>query len=685
MNNLTNHPSAAQLRRFGLGRLDDEQMELVSEHVAYCDSCCQKLEQVHDDTLVELCKAAGAETAVEGLTVLDDASLKDAKGALEDAFRDHPRYRLRSPLGHGGMGLVYKAEHRLMDRMVAIKVIHPALTANANAIDRFQREIRAAGKLNHPNIVAALDAEQTGHYHCLIMEFAPGVSLDRIVKHRGVLHVAGACRIIQQAAQGLAHAHRRGMVHRDIKPQNLLATLEGHVKILDFGLARFASEQRAANDLTGDGMLGTPEYMSPEQIQRANEADIRSDIYSLGCTLYYLLAGHSPFFQKGQSAANLLIAHMQQSPPPLTNVRQDVPPRLEQFLNRMLAKDPSQRPQTPDEVAIAMEEIIRGAAAYATPDAGSVFVDDSAEDSGIVGPIELVTTTAPSPLATPAANLSEIAAELGDQRSQDPLTIDPSRQPARRLATRNRQQPTPAWVWLVGAAVIGVIAALLLIPPTLGPRGGGNGDVGTGANEGGGAEIGNNGNNGNNGGINGGAPSNVRRRVLLFVPDGYWPNDYGPLKGALSSQLQVDEVATSARVAPHALAEGNHPTLTIARRVHEVTAADYDGLIVIGGEGNQAAGAHTLFRAFRSDPNKFVAAICRGQLIVQQAGVLNNARVSEAGEFNVTGDESRIRRATGERWVVDEQNQLITATNEADVYDFATAIGRWLSEHPPSR
>src|SRR5262249_41980004 len=224
---------------------------------------------------------------------------------------EHPRYRVRELLGVGGMGAVYRAEHLLMERPVALKVINRSLTDRPALVERFRREAPAAARLAHPNSVAAFDAEQAGDTHFLVMEYVEGQSLARVLAERGPLPVTEACAYVRQAALGLQHAHEQGMVHRDIKPHNLMRTPGGQVKILDFGLARFASEAAPpgallagppageappAASLTQTGtMMGTPEYIAPEQARDAHAADIRADLYSLGCTLYDLLTGQAPF------------------------------------------------------------------------------------------------------------------------------------------------------------------------------------------------------------------------------------------------------------------------------------------------------------------------------------------------------------------------------------------------------
>ena len=253
------------------------------------------------------------------------------------------------------MGAVLKAEHKLMGRPVAIKVINQALTNKPAMVERFRREVQAAARLAHPNIVAAHDAEQAGDTHFLVMEFVEGTDLARLAAERGRLPVAEACDYIRQAARGLQHAHERGMVHRDVKPHNLMRTPNGIIKILDFGLARWASEAGStAGGETGTGvMLGTVDYMAPEQADSAHEADIRSDIYSLGCTLYFLLTGRPPF--PDGTVIQKVMSHAGRAPTPLAELRPDLPSGLLEVLHVMMAKSPALRYQTPDQVDSALE------------------------------------------------------------------------------------------------------------------------------------------------------------------------------------------------------------------------------------------------------------------------------------------------------------------------------------------
>ncbi len=278
------------------------------------------------------------------------------------------KYKVLAPLGAGGMGQVFLAEHTLMRRRAALKFLPKKLTADPHAVERFLREARAVASLDHPNIVRAYDIDTDDDLHFLVMEFVDGVSLHQLVKRRGPVAPMAAANYIAQAAQGLQHAHEAGWVHRDIKPANLLLDRAGVVKVLDLGLARLLDDD-TADPLTrrhnDKAVLGTADYLAPEQALDSHEVDIRADVYSLGGTLYYLLAGRAPFADA--TVAQKLVCHQTKAPRPIAELRSDVPAGLLAVLDRMLAKAPADRFQTPTEVAAALRPWGGSGPAYPPP------------------------------------------------------------------------------------------------------------------------------------------------------------------------------------------------------------------------------------------------------------------------------------------------------------------------------
>ncbi|MBW3598056.1 MAG: serine/threonine protein kinase, partial [Planctomycetes bacterium] len=375
------HPTPDRLAAFSAGNLNEAESSVIERHLDQCGSCCTLLGSRHsDEILLWLLREGDVDTASPVNIVSTLAAPPAPAAATVDSpapagvavslrvppeLANHPRYRIVEMLGRGGMGCVFKAEHRLMHRAVALKVINPQFVLESDAVERFHREIQAAARLSHPNIVTAYDAEEAGDAHFFVMEFVEGQDLAEVVRQRGRLRVAQACEYVRQAALGLAHAHERGMIHRDIKPQNMMLMADGKVKLLDFGLASFASEAAERNGLTAAGcLMGTPDYLAPEQARDAHSADIRADIYSLGCTLYYLLAGQVPF--PGGSTFQKVMAHTERQPQPLGDFRDDVPSELAQVIAKMMAKAPADRYQTPSEAAEALAPFTRTASVVVT-------------------------------------------------------------------------------------------------------------------------------------------------------------------------------------------------------------------------------------------------------------------------------------------------------------------------------
>ena len=285
-------------------------------------------------------------------------------------------YKILERLGKGRMAGVYKAQHRL-GQVVAIKVLPPSKAHEPALLSRFKREARLLLKLKHPNIVRAFQVGDSAGLNYLVMEYLEGETLEEVMARRRAKFLPGeAVRLIHQALQGLHHIHQQGLVHRDLKPANLMlitgpgaapnSTLRSTVKILDIGLGRELFDESVPEKsldpaLTGEGMLlGTPDYMAPEQARNARAADIRSDVYSLGCVLYHLLAGVLPF--PDTNIISQMIRHATETAKPVKDHNPAVPDALQQIINRMLAKDPAQRYATPERAARAMQVFLAAGA-----------------------------------------------------------------------------------------------------------------------------------------------------------------------------------------------------------------------------------------------------------------------------------------------------------------------------------
>ncbi|MBL8793491.1 MAG: serine/threonine protein kinase [Planctomycetia bacterium] len=273
-------------------------------------------------------------------------------------------YKVLDKLGEGGMGLVYKAQHRYLKRTVALKVLHPAVTQSEEAVRRFHREVEAVARLTHPNIITAYDASvQDGTYY-LAMEYVDGIDLGRLAKEQAPLPVPKVVDYILQAARGLEYSHRVGVVHRDIKPSNLLLDTDGRLRILDMGLVRFTDAPQSTGSATGpDGLtqtgdiMGSFDYIAPEQAIDTKRADARADVYSLGCTLYYLLVGKPPY--SGDTSMQKLLAHRENAIPSLRKARPEAPLALDAVFHRMVAKKAEDRYASMTEVIADLEACLQ--------------------------------------------------------------------------------------------------------------------------------------------------------------------------------------------------------------------------------------------------------------------------------------------------------------------------------------
>jgi serine/threonine-protein kinase len=351
-------------------------------------------------------------------------------------------YRISDRLGEGGMGQVFKAYHTAMDRVVALKVIAKDRVSNPTAVARFNREVRAVAKLSHPNIVLAFEAGLDGATYFLAMEYVEGIDLAKLVHQSGPLPVARACEYVRQAAFGLQHAHEKGLVHRDIKPGNLIVMRPSPdappvIKILDFGLARFESESDHAGRLTQLGnLVGTVDFIAPEQAHNSRTADIRADIYSLGCTLVYLLTGKAPFH--GADTVERIGARVVGNIPPIRESRPEVSPHLESVVSKMMARKPLERYQTPGEVAKALEP-------HAQDTKPARRANPTIVDTASAPPPALVADRIPQAVVLPPVR-----------------TASPSWQPAGEGEQR-RNAHVAVWFGLGGAAALGLVAFLAIL------------------------------------------------------------------------------------------------------------------------------------------------------------------------------------------------------------------------------
>ncbi|MFV2066710.1 MAG: serine/threonine protein kinase [Pirellulales bacterium] len=260
------------------------------------------------------------------------------------------KYKLLGLLGRGGMSHVYLAEHIMMERRVAIKVLPHSRVEDSSYLERFKLEARAAASLDHPNIVRAYDTDHQDKTYYLVMEYVKGRDLQVLVQEEGPLDYDVAANYIAQVAEGLQHAHDAGLIHRDIKPANCLVDQKGVVKVLDMGLAKFSSSERPSLTIAHDeNVLGTADYLAPEQALSSHDVDHRADIYSLGCTLYYLLTGHPPF-PEGTLPQRLMM-HQTKAPRSIYKDRSDAPQGLVNICNHMMVKSPDGRFQTSREVS----------------------------------------------------------------------------------------------------------------------------------------------------------------------------------------------------------------------------------------------------------------------------------------------------------------------------------------------
>jgi serine/threonine protein kinase len=360
-------PSDDDILAYLPGELSGPQADSIAAHLASCPLCQTRVSTLRQ-RLTDQDRGPGA--AAPAPAQSSEPSPLGSDSPLTVSYELRPQagwrlneYELLEPIGRGGMGVVYRARHVRLQRTVAVKVLPRLSLPDESAVVRMQRESAAAGRVQHPNIVYATDAGECDGAHYLVMEFVQGVDLSKLVALAGRLPIAEACEIARQAALGLGHIAECGLVHRDLKPSNLMLADDGSVKILDLGLALLHHNPLDDYEATQPGyLLGTADYIAPEQIDAPHEVDVRSDLYSLGCTLFKLLVGVAPFSGPEQNSVSRKVdAHRHRPPPRVSTLRPEVPAEVEQVLGRLLAKRPKDRFQRPSELAAALAPLAEGA------------------------------------------------------------------------------------------------------------------------------------------------------------------------------------------------------------------------------------------------------------------------------------------------------------------------------------
>lgn len=415
-------PAPDLLKSFYRGEIADEQSDQLVSHLSECSDCQASLNSSDDgqDWLIAQLRATDEDSRLDREDACELGILK-ALGALavteaienrrSTEITDFPLlpatigdYEILRSLGSGGMGRVYLARHGKLGRLVALKILANHRLADQRAIQRFESEMRAIGRLSHPNIVTAHDARDIDGRAVLVTEFIDGLDLGQLVLRTGPLPIAEACEIIRQVAEALAYTSEQGFVHRDVKPSNIMVSLAGDVKLLDLGLARLPVDEEDRAEITGTGQtMGTADYISPEQITDSRRVDVRSDIYSLGATFYKLLTGRAPFADDLHvSAFAKMTAHVSQSPTPIQSLRRDLPSDLAQLIEAMLQKRPDDRPQRPSQIAESLSAWCQPANLKHVIDRALLIDPQVAQTSVVTN--TLAGSILPQPFVTPPRN-----------------------------------------------------------------------------------------------------------------------------------------------------------------------------------------------------------------------------------------------------------------------------------------
>ena len=731
------HPDPQDVFAFANGRLPPDRAALVERHVANCQACCELLMDAPADSFERRLRSTGetlanqleSPTALPGapeaLSASGFAVTRDreqpstsTESGIPAVLANHERYEVIRQLGKGGMGVVYEATHRMMERTVALKVINPNLLRTPDGLERFRREVRTAARLQHRNIVTAHDAENVDKLHFLVMEYVDGADLARVVAQHGRLPVKLSCHYIRQAALGLQHAHEQGMIHRDIKPQNLMVTREGQLKILDFGLARFAREQESgkppttaptakqqlqqmAQTITLPGsVLGTPDYIAPEQATDSRNADIRADIYSLGCTFYFLLAGRPPF--DGETVLAKLVHHRNTVPDSLQKDRADLPAGVLAIVDRMLEKSPNNRFQTPGEIAAALGEVIESLKDPATSQfvkANSAPGFDARRAAGVAnktGPSRKTTQHDHADAATTANQESKHVSVLRDTPGEqeeivdiDSLVVSPDELDlqdelshtnldaaaiprSRRRSTRKRKPSRRRQIHirrLITATLAGglVVALTVMAISFLGDGSGAKGD-------------------GDSFAANPAVGSPGQKRVVIVVPfAGVWRPDVDPVIQTLEQKGIFVRVASTQTGKAKNIQSGIHDV-----KVHipfsNVKADDWDAVVFVGYEVGEFIRDATTKQQVRNLVNqmeqqgRWVTSICAGTAVLAQSGILtsHNAAWSKFAGEQGADKQGKQTRSWDFRNPIVEHGHVITVSADSHACEFALRLASHL-------
>ena len=453
-------PTNQDLREYAIGNCRDDLCQKIEEHLSVCPTCEDTIAQFDfvDDTLMRHLPlaVAGRGAAPEPSPLWLDRLRKGVPQPTENGFpagtmlptavpkEGLANYELLGVLGQGGMGIVYLARHRQLNRRVALKVLSPRLLAAPEAHQRFQREIQLLGRLNHPGIVMATDAGTVASGAYLVMELIDGADLARVVRERGPLSVGEACEVGRQLADALAAAHASGAIHRDVKPSNVMIDRQqGRVRLLDFGLARLEMSLLESGETSLGRLLGTLDYMAPEQSEGDQSVDLRADLYGLGATLFFLLTGRPPH---GSHAGRSLLEHLRtiatEPAQRVRSLRLDVPGELDEFIARLLDLHPDQRPASATDAA---RELSRWAGGDLAARAAEIPSRSSLLDEVSQG------------IAEAEQSLAELLGLTLSSATRGEPTVTPERR-------ASAQPPRRRWPWLT---LLGASAAALFFGVTI--------------------------------------------------------------------------------------------------------------------------------------------------------------------------------------------------------------------------